>query len=91
MKLIALLTSAIIAGALLAPETASAHGCHRSAKDSKDGWHEHVGRNCRWVASSPDYRNPDSRCQTRCKYVGPFKKCKRVCDGPPRRWRRDRY
>ena len=89
MKWCAAIAAAVLGAAVLVPTTADAHGCHRSAKDGPRGWHEHVGRSCRWVASSPAYRNPDARCQTKCRYVGPFKQCKRVCDRP-RRWRRDR-
>lgn len=88
MKWCVLLTAVAIGAAAFLPSQASAHGCHRDAKDSKDGWHEHVGPNCRWVPSSPEYRNRRERCETKCKYIGPIKKCKRVCHWDrPRRWR----
>ncbi|CAN0456316.1 unnamed protein product, partial [Phaeothamnion confervicola] len=55
------------------------HGCHRSAQDGYEGWHRHVGPNCRAVRSGPYRRNPYSPCQTRCQYIGPIKSCERVC------------
>jgi hypothetical protein len=59
---------------------AAAHGCHRGAQDGPSGWHRHVGPNCRAVASGPAERNPYARCDTRCRYVGPIKQCRRECD-----------
>jgi hypothetical protein len=56
------------------------HGCHRSAQDSLEGWHRHVGPYCRAIPSGPSERSPYARCRTRCKYVGPIKQCRQVCD-----------
>lgn len=55
------------------------HGCHRSAQDSYEGWHRHVGPYCDWVPAPRAYRNPYARCRTVCKYVGPIKTCRREC------------
>jgi hypothetical protein len=55
------------------------HGCHRSAQDSLQGWHRHVGPYCRAVPASRTYRNPYARCRTKCQYVGPVKTCRRIC------------
>lgn len=56
-----------------------AHGCHRYAQDSLEGWHRHVGPGCRWVPSERSYRNPYARCRTRCQYIGPIKQCYQDC------------
>lgn len=56
------------------------HGCHRSARDSFDGWHRHVGPYCDWVPAARSRRDSYARCRTRCHYVGPIKTCKRICD-----------
>ena len=71
-------------GALERPTTAASlltpvHGCHRSAQDSMDGWHRHVGGSCRAIRSGPGERNPYAQCRTRCQYVGPIKQCRQVC------------
>jgi hypothetical protein len=55
------------------------HGCHRSAQDSINGWHRHVGPYCRAVRSGPGERNRYSNCRTKCQYIGPIKQCRRVC------------
>jgi hypothetical protein len=55
------------------------HGCHRSAQDSLQGWHRHVGPYCRAVPAGRYDRNPYARCRTKCKYVGPIKTCERRC------------
>ena len=59
---------------------AAAHGCHRGAQDGLQGWHRHVGPNCRTVSAGPAYRNPYAACRTQCRYVGPIKQCRRVCN-----------
>lgn len=74
-----LVTSALqsAAGPSLVQKT---HGCHRSAQDSMDGWHRHVGAYCDWVRASRSRSSPYARCRTRCQYIGPIKTCKRVCN-----------
>jgi hypothetical protein len=56
-----------------------AHGCHRFAQDSLEGWHRHVGPYCRWVPATRSQQNPYARCRTVCHYVGPIKTCRLVC------------
>ena len=65
--------------ATTAPLVLKTHGCHRSAQDSFEGWHRHVGPYCDWVRASRSRSNPYARCRTRCQYIGPIKTCKRVC------------
>ena len=82
MKMLTLSGLAVIGLMALMPGTAAAHGCHRGAQDGPQGWHRHVGPNCWPVASGPSERNPYARCQTRCRYVGPIKQCRRECREP---------
>jgi hypothetical protein len=64
---------------------AAAHGCHRDAQEGRYGWHRHVGRDCERVAvERPHYRERyerrhRDRCEIKCKYIGPFKTCDKVC------------
>ncbi len=66
--------------------SASAHGCHRDVQEGRAGWHRHVGRDCERVeARNPReyreryYRERRPQCEIKCKYIGPFKNCEKVC------------
>lgn len=85
MKKLLIATAALLSVPLMAVE-ASAHGCHRHAELGRYGWHRHVGPYCERVAvGRPHYRERyegrryRDRCEIKCKYVGPFKTCDKVC------------
>lgn len=88
-KLLAALAFSFIAMPMMAG-SALAHGCHHDVEEGKYGWHRHSRHGCDRIAVSPprrewrgdrdrDHRRAP-RCEERCKYIGPFKECKRVCD-----------
>lgn len=68
--------------AMFTAQAAMAHGCHRSCEEGKYGWHRHVGNSCqRVVCERPrmhHHRKPV--CVQKCKWIGPFKQCKTVCN-----------
>jgi hypothetical protein len=82
-----LLTLALGLAALpLFAGAASAHGCHREPAVDRYGWHRHVGPDCDRVEGRTfrhrEYeqrRRYEPRCEIKCKYIGPFKTCDKVC------------
>ena len=72
------------------------HGCHRDVERDRRGPHYHSRRDCRGISvrgerrgeSRRDRRHRDYRedrrrrpvCTEKCKYSGPIKTCKRVCN-----------
>lgn len=73
-----LIAVATAGAALLAADAALAHGCHRGCELGAYGWHRHGGYSCARISCErPRVRR---YCRTKCNWIGPFKKCKTVCE-----------
>ena len=71
----------------------TAHGCHRDIQLDGRGWHRHAQNDCDRInvdrGDRDDRENRRRRyreerhepyCIIKCKYVGPFKQCRKECD-----------
>ena len=64
---------------LLLATAVHAHGCHKSVRDSLEGWHKHSKVGCKRIRGNSGRIGKKRGCFTTCWYKGPFKRCTDVC------------